>query len=387
VVGPQGAMSARPGRYPLVDAVRAIAALLILAYHAAFVLGGLTADGAGRWLVHLNVGVPLFFAISGFLLYRPFVAARLEGRPAPGLRAYAARRALRIVPAYWLALTVVAVVLGRDEVFGGPGGVLTYYGFAQSYGPGSITGGIGQAWTLGVEVAFYALLPLALLVRSPSPRAHWALIGAIVLASVAWKAVVVERVDPAGDAYFPLLIALPASLDLFAAGMALALLCVDPRGPGRAGALVERAGWLPWLAAGAAFALLGTDWPASGPLASLLRDRALEAVVVLGLLAPAVLGTRGGGPVRRLLAWRPLAWVGLVSYGVYLWHLDVLRELESAGLPGAAVVVLGLAGSLALGAATWYGVERHAIRAGRRASGRPPAEPAAARPVPAAESS
>ena len=112
-------MSARPGRYPLVDAVRAIAALLILAYHAAFVLGGLTPDGAGRWFAHLNVGVPLFFAISGFLLYRPFVAARLDGRPPPGLRAYWVRRALRIVPAYWLALTIVAIVLGRDQIFDG----------------------------------------------------------------------------------------------------------------------------------------------------------------------------------------------------------------------------------------------------------------------------
>lgn len=380
-------MRARPGRYPLVDSVRAIAALLILAYHAAFVLGGLTPDGAGRWLAHLNVGVPLFFAISGFLLYRPFVAARLAGRPAPRLRAYAIRRALRIVPAYWLALTVLALVLGRAEVVDGLGGALTYYGFAQAYGSGSITGGIGQAWTLGVEVAFYALLPLALLVRSRAARAHWGLVLATVLSSVAWKAVVVEGVDPAGGAYLPLLIALPAAADLFAAGMALALLTADPRGPGRAGAVVERAPWLAWLAALGAFALLGTDWPAAGPLASVLRDRALEAVVVLGLLAPAVLGTRGGGTVRRLLAWRPLAWVGLVSYGVYLWHLDVLRELDRAGLPGPAVVVLGLAGSLGLGAASWYGVERHAIRAGRRSSGRPPAEPAAAPPVPAAESS
>ena len=109
--------------------------------------------------------------------------------------------------------------------------------------------------------------------------------------------------------------------------------------------------------------------------------------MVLGLLAPAVLGVRGGGRVRRLLAWRPLAWVGLVSYGVYLWHLDVLRELDDAGLPGAAVVSLGLVGRSPSARRRWYGVERHAIRRGRRVSGRPPAEPAAGRPVPAAESS
>jgi peptidoglycan/LPS O-acetylase OafA/YrhL len=387
VTGPDGAATARPGRFPLVDSLRAIAALLIVAYHAAFVLGGLEPDGPGRWLAHLNVGVPLFFAISGFLLYRPFVAARVRGLPSPSLRAYALRRVARIAPAYWVALTIVAVALAREEVFDGPHGLVTYYGFAQAYGADSVTGGIGQAWTLSVEVAFYVALPLALLAPVRGARGQWRLIGAIVAASVAWKLIVATTADPAGDAYFPLLVALPGAADLFAAGMALAVLSAGPRPPGRLQALVGRRPALPWLAALAAFALLGTDWPAEGPTATLLRDRALEAVVVLGLLAPAVIGADGGGAVRRLLAQRWLAWIGLVSYGVYLWHLDVLRELEGAGLPGPAVVTLGVAGSLALGAASWYGLERHAIRLGRRASGRPPVAPRAGVPAPAAAES
>ena len=75
---------------PLVDAMRAIAALLIVAYHVAFVIGGLGTDGTGAWLAQLNVGVPLFFAISGFLLYRPWVAARL-GRRAAAVEARSTR--------------------------------------------------------------------------------------------------------------------------------------------------------------------------------------------------------------------------------------------------------------------------------------------------------
>ena len=363
------------GRLPLVDAVRAIAALLIFAYHAAFVLGGLGPDGAGPWLAHLNVGVPLFFAISGFLLYRPFVAARAAGRERPSLRAYARRRVLRILPAYWVALTVVAVALDREEVFGGWRGALTFYGFLQAYDASTITGGIGQAWTLSVEVAFYAVLPLAVLAAA---RRRWGVIAGIVVVSVAWKVVVGVTVDPAGSAYFPLLIALPAVADLFAVGMALAVVSVTPPEGSVAFGALARAPGLAWLAAAAAFATLGTDWPSAGPVTQLLRDRALEVVVVLGLLLPAVLATTGGGHVRRLLASRPLAGVGVVSYGVYLWHLDVLRELESGGLPGAAVVVLGLAGSLALGAASWYGIERPAIAWRRRSPPRTTPLPAGA---------
>ena len=111
-------------------------------------------------------------------------------------------------------------------------------------------------------------------------------------------------------------------------------------------------------------------------------EHQLQAVAAVGLLAPAVLAAGAGGPVRGLLAWRPLAWVGLVSYGVYLWHLDVLRELAERDLPVPLLAAAGLAISLLLGAASWYGLERYALRLGRRAAGAPPGEPRAARPLP-----
>ena len=114
-------------RFPLVDALRAIAALLIVGYHVAFVSGGLGPDGTGPWLSGLNVGVPLFFVISGFLLYRPWVAARLAATAPPSTRVYALRRALRILPAYWVALVLIVLLLGREGVFEWPG-VLVYLG-------------------------------------------------------------------------------------------------------------------------------------------------------------------------------------------------------------------------------------------------------------------
>jgi peptidoglycan/LPS O-acetylase OafA/YrhL len=358
----------RAPRFPLADSVRALAALAIVAYHVAFVSGRL--DTA--WLAGLNVGVPMFFALSGFLLYRPWVAARLEGAAPPSGRVYAVRRVLRIVPAYWVALVVIALATGQDDVFAWPE-ALIYFGFAQAYFPEHFTGGIGQAWTLTVEVAFYAALPVIALaarrVPGPALRGEALLIATLVAVSVVWRAVVLATVAPSDPAYFPLLVALPAQLDVFAGGMALAVLSAARR-EGRA----QSAGWAVALAAYALLAL----WRPDGETLRVVAEHELQAVIALGLLAPAVLGA--GGPVRRTLAWRPLAWVGLVSYGVFLWHLDVLRELD--GLPVVALAVCGLAVSLALGAASWYGIERYAQRLGRRVAGAPPGEPHAGRPLP-----
>lgn len=363
-------MIVRDARFPLVDAMRAIAALTIVAYHVAFVQGWFDADGVGRWLLRLNVGVPIFFAISGFLLYRPWAAARLAGEPPPSTRTYAIRRALRILPAYWVALTIIALVLDRDDVFSWPG-ALEYYGLGQAYDPERFTGGIGQAWTLTIEVAFYALLPLLALgmrrIGGGLRGELWLLVSLAVL-SLAWKIGVLTLVDANAPAYLPLLAALPAQLDIFAAGMALAVLSAAGRG-----AALGRSAWLAWGIAAIAFLALGL-WRPVADAPRVLGEHALQLAVAAALLVPAVIGA--GGAVRGLLAWRPLAWVGLISYGLYLWHLDVLRELDDA--PVAVVVLAGPALAIALGAASWYGVERYALRLGRR--GR--ADPHAAEPMP-----
>jgi peptidoglycan/LPS O-acetylase OafA/YrhL len=100
-------------RFPLFDALRAIAALSVLVTHCSGLTGFNSDNPLGAITARLNVGVTIFFVISGFLLYRPFVAARLEGRPAPSPLGYARRRALRIVPGYWVELTALAVFLTK----------------------------------------------------------------------------------------------------------------------------------------------------------------------------------------------------------------------------------------------------------------------------------
>ena len=96
--------------------MRAFAAVSIVVTHSSGVTGFNTDNALGAYTARLNFGVTLFFLLSGFLLYRPFVAARLQGRPPIRIRDFVRRRVLRIVPAYWVCL----VVLGADDRAAGP---------------------------------------------------------------------------------------------------------------------------------------------------------------------------------------------------------------------------------------------------------------------------
>jgi peptidoglycan/LPS O-acetylase OafA/YrhL len=104
-----------------------------------------------------RLGVRIFFMISAFLLYRPYAMAHLHGVSEPALRTYAMRRALRILPAYWVALTVLAIWPGLRGVWTENWWV--YYGMLQGYWGSTQFSGLTVAWSLTVEVAFYAALP------------------------------------------------------------------------------------------------------------------------------------------------------------------------------------------------------------------------------------
>ena len=118
-------------RFPLLDAMRGIAAGMIVLCHTAGVSTFSTDNALGAYAARLNMGVTLFFLLSGFLLYRPFFAARIQGRPPIRIRDYARRRVLRIVPAYWVALTVLALWPGLAGLWDGDW--WRYYTFAQVY--------------------------------------------------------------------------------------------------------------------------------------------------------------------------------------------------------------------------------------------------------------
>jgi peptidoglycan/LPS O-acetylase OafA/YrhL len=377
-------LNVRATHFPLLDGLRALAALSVLAFHAAYTAGiGLTHSPLRPYAGRLEVGVSIFFVISGFLLYRPFVRARLEELPPPRAGAYAWRRFLRIVPAYWVALTVVTLWLGTPGVFT-PSGILTFYGFAQSYSGDTLLGGIGQAWSLCVEVAFYAFLPLwALAMRKAGSRADprrafvHELLGLLLLAaaSVAYKAWALEQAPASSLRSPPYMLSFPGYLDQFAVGMLLAVLSVWYSGRDelpRALGLIRRFPGLAWICAGIAFWAVSTQIGLNGGLLQPMSSRtfferhALYSVVALGVVLPGVFAAGKGLPVR-LLSSRVAVYLGLISYGVYLYHDAVIRQVTKSiaisdfGLRFGTTLALGIAGAVALASVSYYLIERPAL--------------------------
>jgi peptidoglycan/LPS O-acetylase OafA/YrhL len=387
-------MTPAPGRHSPLDGLRAVAAISVLLTHAAIYSGLATAGGdTARYAQRLEVGVAVFFVISGFVLYRPFVAARPDGRPLPLVGRFAGRRALRIVPAYWLALTVSALALGLG-VFS-VSGVFTYYGFGQIYSQSTLTGGLVQAWTLCVEVTFYAFLPLwawMLRVRAPADRdailrREALALVALFAASLAWKAAFAWSGSPGNVVGSPWLHSLPAYLDQFALGMGLAVLTLW-RPPSTkvipaAGILLSVvAFWAVSVRIGIGLQLFEpyTRW-------QFLGRHLLYAAVGIGLVAAAVSANPARG-VGRVLGNTPMRFLGTISFGIYLWHVSVFEALKRSGVldeltwhPFLAQAALALVISSALAAASWYWLEQPLLRAGSRPWRRAPvAAPAPAPP-------
>ncbi len=369
-------MDTRSGRFPLVDSLRATAALAILAFHLAGYAGAFTVPVLSDLAVRLPVGVTLFFLISGFLLYRPFVAAHLLDGNNPHVGAYAWRRFLRIVPAYWAALTFLAIFI-KPEVFDH---VPLFYGFAQVYDPSESLGGLAVAWSLCVEISFYALLPLYALALRAAParsrRDRYRLeIGGLVVLTVAGLGFRVWALEGGGHLLGSPLLTLPAFLDWFALGMGLALLTVwlqerDSELP-RAVRWIDDWPGLAWALAGAAFclsALAGAQFVEGSPRQN-LSVHLLYGLTALALLAPAVVGRRERGWVRALMGNRLLVWLGLVSYGIYLWQGSVINRLgDWTGLgtpsfldPNLLWLLVAPPVTVAVAALSYYLLERPAL--------------------------
>ena len=367
-------------RFPLFDSLRGLAALAIVLTHVGLGSGANYNAAYGALLARLDIGVTLFFVLSGFLLYRPFVAARLEDRPALRLRDYARRRVLRIVPAYWLALTVLAIWPGLT--FTGPRWV--YYGFLQNYDFLWVLGGIGQAWSLAVEASFYVLLPfyalaLGALTRRFAPRRTLA-VEVTVLGALSVGSLVLRWYIHHTSHSQVLLFTILCTFFWFALGMGLAVASAAWHGresrPGVIG-LVERAPSLWWAAALGLFAVMswgyGLPRGLSGTTSGVqyLGEHLTYGAVSFLLVLPAVWGDRLGGLPRRFLRLRAMAWLGLISYGLFLWHGRWTQYFIEKGAGGwlpqigsGFVVMLAcvLACSLATAGASYYLVERPILR-------------------------
>ncbi len=342
---PTARRAVRP-HFPCFEGLRALAAVMIVVHHAAATAG---ADRAGFLTTPAAVmdsGVAVFFVISGFLIYRPFAVAHLAGIRPMRTRSFLWRRALRLVPAYWVALSffwaIGAISLNPHW--------WRYYFFVQIYWRHTVIHGVVQAWSLCTELTFYLLIPVwavamrkavAATRREARPIVELAGCGALLLIGFVSR-YVISVSDPAWrDMSFDWL---PTNIDLFATGMAIAVVSAWAASDERVRHLTERAVRMPGLWWAAALALfvwyayrVGPADFVTGYRGFFWQQRQLVvALVSAALIVPAVFGAQDRGVVRRALRWRPIAWVGVVSYGVYLWHFDWIKRTPS-GLTNTSV--------------------------------------------------
>lgn len=381
------------------DGLRGLAALMVLTTHVAFHTGAVTSVGFGPIVSRFDLGVCLFFLLSGFLLYQPWALSAMSGTPGPSTRRYARKRFARIYPAYFI---VVVVVLGLyPPVAVAPAKEwLSYLTLTQIYVPGVEVPQLTQMWSLATEAAFYLVLPLIAWAAGrrhrgdPDRSARWQW---LVLGAMAATALIFHLVR-AWTTWLPDWLSsfwLPGHLDWFAAGMALALvrarLASGPRpggrGPYRGMQEMARDVTTCLVIAALLFAIACTPVAGeyffderfgpdlAGPWGQLAKHY-LYGGVAFFLLLPLVLGPRDSAYARALSS--PLMQrLGTVSYGVFLWHLLLISVIANAlglGVFGGGFLILWpltVAASVAVAAVSWRFLEKPILRRSERPSSQP----------------
>lgn len=384
-------------QFPALDAVRAIGALMVLATHVAFWSGSYDFDLWGTFLSRLDAGVALFFVLSGFLLARPFILRRRVGLPAPDVRTYLRKRALRVLPVYWI-VAVPALLFLSQNADAGVAGWLRALTLSDIYLADEVAAGITQTWSLATEAAFYLVLPALMVVwnRATAGRRSDRAVVALVLTSLALSVTwVLQAPRLLGDAASLHHQWLPTFLIWFAVGIALSHVHVHhvehPVDDGRATLLA----WVPRLGSQpgaclviAGAVLLAVSTPIVGPPVLLpATDLQIAAKTTLyavlgGLVVLAALYAPAGGAVARVLTHPVLRHLGRISYGVFCVHVLVLHlvtwafgwEQFSGGFVRYLVVTLVI--SLALAEVLYRLVEAPLSRLRPRGATRPAASSA-----------
>lgn len=356
--------------YPLIDIIRAAAALLVLVFHV-ITVGQWSSFPESPWTTPFRygwVGVDLFLVISGFVITLSAARARLKS-PEAFRWSFMQRRLWRVVPLYVLTCTVFIFLIRPEflthSVAYIAGEVLSHALFLQNLSP--LTHGVinGVTWSLALEMQFYIALILSIgwLLRLGALRA----LVLVVSVALAWRYGSTFFLIP-GEAAVPLQVIyttqLPGTLDAFGMGIALALLVFNGKG-----FLADRlkAGWsncAMWL--GLAIVLLalagsllmergGTYWTLPGMV---IFWRTLLATGFGACLAASITCPLSGAGILR-----PIRYLGKISYGIYLWHMPVVLALiTQPDLRGSRLLVCTLIGAISLAALSWHLMEKHWVR-------------------------
>jgi peptidoglycan/LPS O-acetylase OafA/YrhL len=355
---------ARSKGIPALDGIRAVAVGLVLAEH-----GGIPGVPGGF------LGVDVFFVLSGFLITSLLLDEhRNTGRI--GVAGFWIRRARRLLPA--LIVMVLAVVAARelfspestatlrDDAVASFFWVSNWAFVAQRtdyFAQGTPPSPLQHTWSLGVEEQYYILWPLLLIAVA---ALFWARLrlAIFVLATVGVVASAVAAIVLTTDAslnriYFG---ADTRAQALLVGAAAAALLVRDWSVLNDGGTLI-RTRWghvvariLPFI--GLAVLAAAAHY-ATGEIRD-FRSGLLIVVALAAVLVVAPVALDQGGPVARVLALRPLVWLGAISYGVYLWHWPIFLALngERTGWSGWPLFAIRCAATVGVATTSWWLLEQ-----------------------------
>ena len=363
---------------PAITGLRGVAASWVLLFHAWQFAGAAPLRVLGIDLTPLLAcgyfGVDLFFVLSGFLLGMPFIAARQRGERL-SLGRFWRNRARRVLPAYWTQLVILIALAAASGV--------------PSFSVATLAGHFGLAfnlmqnhseinpvyWSLPVEWDFYLLLPVLALPFRGGRSVLLTLVAGVALV-IGFRWLCVAGLQWWGGDGIPLyrwIIQIPGRLDQFLFGMAAAWCLLKQR---------PRLAWL-GLCSGSAI-VLAMCWGAAArgdfitlAVAPWVIGHYTGVGLGFSLLLLATVWAPRAWP-SRLLASRPLAWLGMISYSLYLWHYPLLqwqRGWWPETWAGPLGVGLTLPLILFIAWASYWGVERPFLgRKARRAERADPAK-------------
>jgi peptidoglycan/LPS O-acetylase OafA/YrhL len=333
------------------------------------------------------LGVDVFFVLSGFLI-TSLLLDELGRTGRVDLVHFWIRRARRLLPA--LVLMVLTVAVGRqlfspeaiaglrDDAVAALFWVANWMFVADKTGyfaQGTPPSPLQHAWSLGVEEQYYIFWPLLLvavavaLATRARRRGTRATLGAVRL-----TVFVLATVGVLGSAATAILLASDATRDrvyfgtdtraqaLLVGAAASALLVGDWPSLNRGWSLIRsrRSGFIAKLLPVVGLVLLGAGVHYATGSAREFRAGLLTAMAVAAVLVIAPVALNQRGPVAAALAWGPLAWLGSISYGIYLWHWPVFLVLngERTGWHGLWLFAVRCAVTLAVSVVSWWAIEQ-----------------------------
>jgi peptidoglycan/LPS O-acetylase OafA/YrhL len=369
-------------RNSALDSLRGLSTILIVLYHISFVSGYTVAhaNSSGAYIDRLNIGVAIFFVLSGFLIFRPFAHSLIHGSPLPKTRNYYLKRAARILPGYWLALFVLA---GLDALtIVNTSGFIRNVFIVHSFTEHNVFTGIRQAWTLAIEMSFYVVVPAFayIFVRQTKRRDGPVSVSSLLKAlSVLFLSAYVFRLFIHQTDFWFLKTAhiwLPSHMDTLALGMGLAVLVEAPTSSetlskvriflaNHTGAFVLSSVFVWFMSANINMAI-GLN---KSEFHIELLGHFLYGMASVLLVAPFCVDSRS--LLVKAVSLRLFTWLGTISYGIYLWHMAFLEGnfaekympyTENDGQVLLRFLVV-LPASIAIASLSYYALERPIMRA------------------------